>query len=488
MNRLNTSTLTTAAQHGATVPGYDRASLQPGVVHIGLGAFHRAHQAMVFDALLSSGSRQWGVFGVAMRSTQLADDLAQQDGLYAVQIASRDGIRWQVPGALLATCVLARDAQPVVDAIAAPSTRWVTLTVTEKGYTPELADLLVRGLALRRQNGLPGLTVASCDNLSNNGRRLQAQCEAAAVRFEAMGSASPASESFAAWITRACAFPNSMVDRIVPAATPARLAAAQEALGIDDACALGTEGFWEWAIEDNFAVPADAEALTSAGVTVVQDVLPFEEAKLRMLNGSHSAMACIGAVAGLKVICDCISEPAVRQFVCDLMTDEFAPHLTRSDWADYREALLARFANPELKHSVHQIATDNSQKIPQRWPLTVVLQMQRGASFEHIAFAAAAFMRYLQGVNELGDSYTLNDPMAATLQPIALAHAQDTAATVRTLSAFPEVWGDNLPHNAQWQARVAHWLGEIKTLGVLPAVSAFNVSYKQHSIQLNPTA
>ena len=468
MTSLHTSTLAAAGQRGAIVPAYERQSLTPSVVHIGLGAFHRAHQAMVFDTLLSQGDRRWGVLGVAMRSTQLADALKAQDGLYAVQIASVKGIHWHIPGAMVDTCVLARERDTVVQAIAAPGTRWITLTVTEKGYTPELAQLLVQGLALRHSQGLPGLTIASCDNLSHNGKRLQAACVAAA---------SGVSAALATWVDNACVFPNSMVDRIVPAATPERLQAARDALGVEDAAALGTEGFWEWVIEDRFADPSDGQALASAGVTVVKDVAPFEEAKLRLLNGSHSAMASMGAVAGLKVICDCISQPEIKTYVRNMMTDEVAPHLSRPDWADYREALLQRFANPELKHSVHQIAMDSSQKIPQRWPPTVALQMQSGASFEHIAFGAAAWMRYLQGRNEAGVTYALSDPMAEQLQPLAVAHANDPAAGVKALSAFESVWGKDLPTNAVWQGRVTHWLTQIHALGVLKAVASLNQAH-----------
>lgn len=465
MTQLSTSSLAQVAQRGVAIPGYDRQSLTPGVVHIGLGAFHRAHQAMVFDTLLAKGIPHWGVLGVAMRSTLLADALKAQDGLYAVQIASVQGTHWQIPGAMLDTCVLAREARPVVQAIAAPTTRWITLTVTEKGYTPELAQLLVRGLESRQQNGLPGLTIASCDNLSHNGKRLQAACVSAAQSI---------STELADWVAQACVFPNSMVDRIVPAATPERLQAAQHALGVEDAAALGTEGFWEWVIEDRFVDPSDGPALASAGVTVVRDVAPFEEAKLRMLNGSHSAMASMGAVAGLKVICDCISQPEIKTYVRDMMTDEVAPHLTRPDWAEYREALLQRFANPTLLHSVHQIAMDSSQKIPQRWPPTVALQMRAGKGYEHIAFAAAAWMRYLQGRDEAGSIYALSDPMAGQLQPLAIAHANDPVACVKAISAFESVWGKDLPANKVWQGRVTHWLTQINALGVLKAVASLN--------------
>jgi len=457
---LNIYSLPTIAARGIAVPNYPRTSAA-GVVHLGLGAFHRAHQALVFDTLLQQGDARWGVLGVAMRSTQLADALAAQDGLYAVQVASSVGVQWQVGGAIWHTCVAAREPAQVVQALAAPHTRWVTLTVTEKGYGPVLAALLVQGLAKRHAAGLPGLTLASCDNLAHNGRKLQALC---------VDTAQAENPALAQWINSACAFPNSMVDRIVPAATSQRLAAAGEALGVADQAALGTEAFWEWVIECRFADSADGEVLAAAGVTVVDDVAPFEEAKLRMLNGSHTAMACMGAVAGWPVISDCIEQPAVHRFVHGLMTEEIGPQLSRPDWSAYRDALLARFANPELQHKVHQIATDSSQKIPQRWVSSVTAALRAGQPVERLAFAAAAWMRYLRGSDEQGRPYAMSDPMAETLKALALTHAGDAAATVRALGTLPAIWGEALPQQAQWLARVSHWLAQINQQGVLAAL------------------
>ena len=450
------------------LPTYARTN-PVGVVHLGLGAFHRAHQALVFDSLLRSGDARWGVLGVAMRSTALADALARQDGLYSVQIASCAGAHWQVGGAIFKTCVAAREPATVVQAFGAPATRWVTLTVTEKGYTPELGALLAQGLAARHAAGLGGLTVASCDNLSNNGRRLQALCVEAAQKL-GVEPARAQGAALANWITSHCAFPNSMVDRIVPAATPEQQAAASQALGVDDQAALGTEAFWEWVIERRFVDAADGELLAAMGVTVVDDVGPFEEAKLRLLNGSHSAMACIGAVAGLPVIGDCAGQPAVRQFIQGLMTEEVGPHLRRPDWLAYCDALMVRWDNPALQHSVHQIATDSSQKIPQRWPPSVLAQMKAGKPYERLAFSAAIWMRYLRGVDEKGQPYVINDPMAERLQALALANAGNNAATVQALGTLPEIWGDALPQQQAWLARVNHWLAQINQQGLTPAL------------------
>jgi fructuronate reductase len=458
---LSTSSLAAVSAAGISTPRYARNGAI-GVVHLGLGAFHRAHQALVFDAMLQRGDTRWGVLGVAMRHTALADTLANQNGLYAVQVASSAGVQWQVSGAIWQTCVAAREPSQVVQALAAAATRWVTLTVTEKGYTPALAALLLQGLAARHRAGLGGLTIASCDNLSHNGRQLQALC------VDAVQASHP---ELSQWVSTTCTFPNSMVDRIVPAATTQRLAAAEQALGVADQAALGTEAFWEWVIERRFVDAADGEALAAMGVTVVDDVGPFEEAKLRMLNGSHSAMACIGAVAGLPVISDCITQPAVHAFVHGLMTHEVGPQLKRSDWPQYRDALLARFANPALQHSVHQIATDSSQKIPQRWVPSVLDAMRDGRIVERLAFASAAWMRYSLGQDEYGKAYTISDPMAQQTQALARQHAGDAAATVAALSGLATIWGDVLPHNLGWLAQVTRHLSAMQTHGVLAAAA-----------------
>mgnify|MGYP000464542183 CR=1 FL=1 len=442
-------------------PAYDRTSHAPGVVHLGLGAFHRAHQAMVFDQLLAGGDTRWGIHGVGMTRPDLVNQLKAQDGLYAVRIADGQGVKWQVPGALWRMNVAATERDAVVQAIAAPSTRWVTLTVTEKGYTPALAELLLDGLRLRQQASLSGITIASCDNLQGNGHKLQALVKAAAT---------PQDADVLRWMDAHCAFPCSMVDRIVPAATPEVMAAAQEALGVQDHCALSTEGFWEWVIEDRFANPADAALLQSAGVRVTSDVHSYEEAKLRMLNGSHSAMALMGAITGRPYIASCIGEPHIREFVYRLMSREVAPHLARSDWAEYRDALISRFGNPYLKHSVHQIATDSSQKIPQRWPPSVLGQIAQGASFEHHALATAVFLRYTLGVDEQGQAYTLNDPQAESLMSLGANQRTEPKACVHALLAREDLWGHALPQHEAWIARVTHWHQHVLQHGVDAAI------------------
>lgn len=438
-------------------PAYAPVSAQPGVVHLGLGAFHRAHQAMVFDQLLREGDMRWGIHGVGMTQAGLVNKLRAQDGLYAVRVAGANGIEWHVPGALWQTSVATTERQNVLNAIAAPSTRWITLTVTEKGYTPVLAQLLIDGLRLRHAAGLAGLTIASCDNLQGNGHKLKAIIHATASSQDA---------ELMTWTDARCAFPCSMVDRIVPAATEEVASAAKEALGMQDECALSTETFWEWVIEDNFVDPSDAALLSRCGVRVTSKVHSYEEAKLRMLNGSHSAMALMGAITGRAHIADCIGSDHIQEFVHCLMTQEVAPHLSRTDWADYRDALIQRFGNPYLKHSVHQIATDSSQKIPQRWPPSVLGQIAKGQSFEHHALAAAIFLRYTLAKDEQGKAYALNDPQAESLMAIGANQASEPQACVRSLLAREDLWGKELAASEAWLERVSYWHDQVLHQGV----------------------
>jgi fructuronate reductase len=449
----------TLSQVSASVhtPAYSVRPLETGVVHLGLGAFHRAHQAMVFDQLLREGDSRWGIHGVGMTQPGLVNKLRAQDGLYSVRIAGATGVEWQIPGALWQTSVATTERQNVLNAIAAKSTRWITLTVTEKGYTPVLAQLLIDGLRLRHAAGHAGLTIASCDNLQGNGHKLKALIHATASAQDA---------ALMQWMDANCAFPCSMVDRIVPAATEEVATAAKEALGLVDDCALSTETFWEWVIEDNFVDPGDAALLAKCGVRVTNDVHSYEEAKLRMLNGSHSAMALMGAITGRPYIASCIGADHIREFVNSLMSREVAPHLSRTDWADYRDALIQRFGNPYLKHSVHQIATDSSQKIPQRWPPSILGQMAAGQSFEHHALAAAIFLRYTLAVDEQGHAYTLNDPQADSLLAIGAHQVADASGSLNALLSRADLWGAELTHNTLWAERVAYWHNQVVYQGV----------------------
>ena len=437
-----------------------RSAQAPGVVHLGLGAFHRAHQAVVYDALAAMGDHRWGVFGVAMRSPDLVAALRAQDHYYAVEIASRAESWWQVIGALRDTAVAATEPQRVVEAMAAPSTRWITLTVTEKAYNLALAQFVVQGLQARHARGLPGVTVASCDNLSSNGDQLRALCLDAARAIDTV---------LATWIDQQCRFPNSMVDRIVPQSDARVRQAALQALGLEDQAPLSTEGFWEWAIERSQLEPTDAEALARVGVMVVDDVKAFEEAKLRMLNGVHSAIACIGAVVPQNTVRETVSLPWVREFVRGFL-DEVAPVVRRPNTDAYRDALLTRFVNPALHHRCHQIAQDGSVKITQRWvPATLALQAL-GRPTPYLIMATACWVRYWLAKDEQGQAYDFNDPYTQQLRALVAA-ARDDEDLLDRLLHFEPIWGTELPRTSGWLNAVKRDFAQIQSQGIQAAVS-----------------
>jgi fructuronate reductase len=402
--------------------------LQLGVVHLGLGGFHRAHQAMLFDQLIAGGDPRWGVCGVGMRQSSLVDQLRAQDGLYLVRVADAQQSCWYAPTALGKTLLAATARGQVLAQMAHADTRWVTLTVTEKAYAAPLARLLVDGLAQRRAAGLGGLTIASCDNLPSNGKVLQELCVTAAQAHD---------PSLGAWIDQVCCFPNSMVDRIVPAPDTNIIEAAHQAVGLYDPTALGVESYWEWVIEDSFVDPQDADALRRVGVVVTDDVQGYEQAKLWMLNASHTLLAAIGAVLGDAYIRDVIARPVVKSLVHALMTHASGPLVGRPDWQAYRDALIQRFANPWIDHGVIQVLTDSTVKIPVRWMPVAQRLLDQGQAGKYglqvFAWALACWMRSLSCHTETGQPFAFSDPKAKELTPLAMATQHQPEQLVRHL-------------------------------------------------------
>ncbi len=461
---LNSKVLFELGQRGVQVPHYS-LDISCGVVHIGLGAFHRAHQALVFDALLELGDLRWGVLGVAMKNSDLATAIEEQNGLYSIEISGEYSSRWRICGAIRRTCVAAFKPDSVAIAIASLTTRWITLTVTEKGYSQALCDLLIPGLLLRFENGLPGITLASCDNLANNGSHLRSLCITAADLI---------SENFGEWIDSSCAFPCSMVDRIVPASTPERIETATARLGFVDKASLGTESFWEWVIERKFADDADTNTLSSVGVRVVDDISIYEEAKLRMLNGSHTAMACMGAILGIPVIGECIAHPEIRKFIHEFMTNEASIGLRRPHLLTYRDELIQRFGNSSLQHKVHQIVTDSSQKIPQRWPPSILECLDKGLSVDRLVFVAAVWIRYLFSKDESGRPFNIVDPMSIQLSEILIKFQDRPRLIVSTIMSISSIWGLKLSKNQEWIEQVQKAFLDISENGLVNALKNTN--------------
>ncbi len=402
--------------------GYDRAAQAVGIVHFGIGAFHRAHQAWYTDRAMDAGDRNWAILGVSLRSAEVAGQMNPQDGLYTVTERSAAGDATRLVGAVRCVLVGTQQGEAVIAALAAPGTHIASLTVTEKGYCraadgsldPALAGpgssyaFLAAALRRRHDAGLPGLTLLSCDNLADNGRQLER------LMGEYLDRHDPA---LAAWFRRECACPSTMIDRIVPATTDADRAALAARIGLEDAAAVMTEPFSQWVIEDRFAGPRPR--WEGVGAELVGDVAAYETAKLRMLNGAHSLLAYCGLARGHAYVHQAIADPELRALTERLMLDEAAPTIAAApgqDLARYAQALIARFANPALNHRLAQIAMDGSQKLPQRWLETLAANQRQGRDCPAIRAGLAAWVQHLRGANG-----PVDDPRAAELAVAAAA-------------------------------------------------------------------
>ncbi|MGQ0683982.1 mannitol dehydrogenase family protein [Bradyrhizobium sp.] len=438
-------------------PCYNRSSVRPGIVHLGVGAFHRAHQAVVIDDLLAAGSAEWGIVGASLRSPDTRDALAPQDCLYALTVRSGTGTEIRVISSLLAMEVGNDDPERLIARMADPATRIVSLTVTEKGYchTPQTGELdeahpdivhdlaspqaprsaagfLVEALARRRQAGVPPFTILCCDNLSANGKTVQR----IVTRFAALRS-----EDLGRWIEDEATFPCTMVDRIVPETTDTDRATVSSALGMTDAWPVITEPFTQWIVEDRFA--CGRPDLSAAGVQLVSDVTPFEHMKLRLLNASHSALAYLGYLAGYETIAATMADPHFAAFAARVM-EEAAVTLKMPDGTDlaaYQASLLTRFANPALHHRTWQIAMDGSQKLPQRLLAAMSDRLQLGLPIDTHALAVAGWMRYVTGRDERDREIDVRDPIAGKLAAIAREAGPVAERLAPALLAVESVFG-----------------------------------------------
>lgn len=450
-------------------PSYDRSRVKPGVIHLGIGAFHRAHQADVFDRALAAGDQRWGVRGVSLRSAGVRDQLNPQDGLYSLVIRDCERTRTRVVGAILDVLVAPEGPAAAVEAIAGTDTHIVTLTITEKGYrldpasgvlleedpdvagdlaslnTPRTAPgLLAAGLALRRARGLGPLTVISCDNLPQNGTRIRDAVLALGRRHD---------PALAEWIEGTCAFPQTMIDRIVPATTVEDLQALAQRMGVADQGMVKTEPFTQWVIEDRFA--GERPDFERLGVQVTKDVGLFEAAKLRMLNGAHSALAYLGGLAGLEFMHRVVAEPCFAAYV-ERLWDEAETTLTPPPGLDlkaYRHDLMARFANASLEHRTHQIAMDGSQKLPQRLLATLADRLASRQGIDALALSIAGWIRWQGGKTDAGIPFSIQDPLSHQIGQ-RLDAASGPLATAGALLSFEPVFPRQLANDPIFQRTI----------------------------------
>ncbi|WP_421532509.1 mannitol dehydrogenase family protein [Lelliottia amnigena] len=468
------------------LPQYDRQQLRSRIVHFGFGAFHRAHQALLTNRVLNAKGGDWGICEISLFSGDvLMSQLREQDHLFTVLEKGADGNQPIVIGAVH-ECLNAKldSLAAIIEKFCEPQVAIVSLTITEKGYCIDPATgkldtqnarilhdlenptephsapgILVEALHRRRERSLTPFTVLSCDNIPDNGH---------VVKNAVLGMAEKRSPELAKWIETHVSFPGTMVDRIVPAATEVSLAEITQELGVEDPCAISCEPFIQWVIEDNFV--AGRPEWEIAGVQMVQDVLPWEQMKLRMLNGSHSFLAYLGYLAGFAHVSDCMQDDAFREAARRLMLDEQAPTLriTDVDLTAYADSLIDRFANPALQHRTWQIAMDGSQKLPQRMLEGVRVHLQRESAWPLLALGIAGWMRYVSGVDDAGNAIDVRDPLSEKIR--VLVETSSEKGRVKALLALSEIFGSDLPQHAQFVDAITDAYQRIVERGARQAV------------------
>lgn len=474
---------------GVATPGYDRSTVATGIVHLGIGAFHRAHQAVYTDSVLASGDTRWGILGASLRSADTRDALQPQGGLYTVAIRDGGGNSYRVIGSIGSVLVAPEDPQALLTAMIDPAVRIVSLTITEKGYcySPASASLdekhpdivhdlanpatprsaigfIVEALARRHADGTAPFTLLSCDNLPANGQTLKR----VVVRFAELRNA-----QLGAFIGDAVAFPSTMVDRIVPATTDTDRAAVAEATGLADRWPIMTEPFSQWVVEDHF--PSGRPAWEKAGVTFVADVDAFELMKLRLLNGSHSTLAYLGYLAGHETVSDAMAGEGFAALIARMMDEEITPTLPGLPGFDldaYKEQLRERFRNPALRHRTWQIAMDGSQKLPQRLLNTIRVRLEKNAPFSRLALGVAGWMRYATGTDERGNPIDVRDPLADEFK----ARTAGKTSAPPLLDAYLEmdqIFGNDLPESTVFRDVVGKALATLIEQGAARTVAGF---------------
>jgi len=465
---LDNSTLTEHAQH-VLVPTYERRALTPAVVHMSVGSFHRSHQAVYFDEIAQQGiSQEWGVVGVGLHRREMLEVLTAQDGLYTVVTRGASGTSARIVGVIGRYLFAPERTEAVLDAMAAPQTRLITLTITNGAYAvdanagnpPRTAmAYLVEALDRRRRAGRAGVTILSCDNLTGNG---------AITRTAVLGSANARDVRLASWIEEHVTFPSSMVDRITPRTTLEDCERVEREFGVADRWPVVSEPFSQWIIEDDFA--AGRPPLDLVGAQFVSDVAPYAHAKTRLLNGAHCAIGPVAYLAGLRRIDQALADPLFERFLAELMEREVAPLLPEVPGLDltrYRRSLLERFANPAIGDQLARLCRNGSAKMPCHVLPSIAESRAAGRPHPRLTMAVAGWMRYLRGVDLSGRPILVDDPMADRLRGLARTGGTDP----RPLLSERGVFGA-LGEDAAFAMELEQLLQTIETGGVRAAVEA----------------
>jgi mannitol 2-dehydrogenase len=458
MQPLDTTTLSSVSAAVPT-PAYDRSKVRTGIVHIGVGGFHRAHEAMYIDRLLEKRTAEdWGICGVGVLPSdrRMAEVMAAQDGLYTLVVKHADGtLEPRVVGSIVEYLLAPDDPEVVVSKMADDATRIVSLTVTEGGYNidpvtgqfdaaePDIVHdaqpgavprtafgLVVEALARRRARGVAPFTVVSCDNIQHNGDVARRTFAAfAALRDPELG----------AWVEREVPFPNSMVDRITPATTDDDRAEVARRFGIEDQWPVVCEPFTQWVLEDKFGL--GRPPLEDAGVQVVEDVEPYELMKLRLLNAGHQGLAYLGHLAGYRLVHEAAQDPLFQQFLLGYMEEEATPTLQPVPGIDldhYRRDLIARFGNPAIRDTLARLAFDGSERLP-KWLLPVLREnLATGGEVRRSVLVVAGWARYCEAVDEEGRPIEIVDRRRERL----VANAQRQRDDPLSFVADRELFGD----------------------------------------------
>jgi fructuronate reductase len=461
-----------------------------GIVHLGIGAFHRAHEAIYIDDVLANGDRRWGITGVSLRGADVRDALTPQDGLYTVQFRGGDAPP-RVIGSVREVLVAPESPEAVLRRLSDPAVAIVSLTITEKGYChvpatgeldeshplirADLADpvrprsaiaMLAMAIARRRAEGARPFTILSCDNLPANGVMLRRVL----ARFAAL-----VSPDLGAYIEGEIATPSTMVDRIVPATTQADRREISTALGVQDEWPVIAEPFSQWVIEDRFS--AGRPDFEAVGAELVGEVAPYEQMKLRLLNGAHSALAYLGALGGLETVAEAMAHPVLATFIAGLIEDASATLTTPSatELAQYRKALLTRFRNTSVRHRLLQIAMDGSQKLPQRLLNVIHERLAKNLQIKRHALAVAAWIRFVTRIDALGAPVPVSDPLAQQLAAIGREGRlpEDIVGGALRLRA---IFGDDLPSNAHFVTATAAAFTALAKNGPLHTVAALEAT------------
>lgn len=455
-----------------------------GIVHFGVGAFHRAHQAVYTDAVLERHGGDWRILGVSLQSTRGADALNAQDGIYslAIRVGQERSLDVKLIGSIAGVVAATRGTDVLFETLALPQTRIVTMTVTEKAYginrdngrvdplhdsiARDLKDpdsptgiigIIVKGLRLRKSADLRPFTVLCCDNLPKNGELVRAGVLDFAKRVDV---------DLADWIAQNGAFPSSMVDRITPAVVPNLLIEVAKILGVVDQAAVETESFSQWVIEDDFC--NGRPKWQEVGVLFVEDVAPYERMKLQMLNGTHSLIAYAGFLSGHKYVCDAMNDPVISNLATrhiEAASNTLEP-LKGIDFCQYGQGLISRFKNPNIAHETYQVAMDGTQKLPQRIFEPALDSLNSGLPVDAFALVTAIWMRYCMGRGTSGEAYVLRDPRHKELSSIFTEDNHDVSRICKAFFALPNFMQRDLAQNNVWTSKVERYLKSIISTGL----------------------